>query len=139
METIHNFYYPFFSRLNLSEGWTAYMTVILSLLSIMLLALTAQKITRAILVRLAHRYFRKTATKWDDFLVSRKVLAALAHLPAAYIVYQFHEFPESELLTAILYALARIYLVVLFTIAFIRLTKVVNDIYETTPIAPTRP
>lgn len=139
MKQVYNLFLDIFRQLNFSESWSTFCAVSLSLVSLFLIAVLAQIITRIILVRLAHQYFKKTKTLWDDFLIKHRVLGTLAHLPSAFIIYQAYNFSGQETLTAFLYGFVRIYSIIILTITAIRALNVISDMYQTTLYASIRP
>ncbi|WP_372773314.1 mechanosensitive ion channel family protein [Mangrovibacterium sp.] len=139
MKQFRDFLFSLFQDLNILDHWALTFSIGLSLIALIVLAFLAQLSTRVILVSLIHRLFQKTKTEWDDFLIKRKVFRALAHFPSALIIYAAYDFSGVEIITDILYGISRIYLVVIFALTTVRLANTINDIYQTTPYAATRP
>ena len=139
MKQINDFFIIFFQQTALSDWWVVFFAILLAVLSLLLLMALVQFITRVIFLRFIYHFLRKTKTQWDDFLINRKVFGALAHLPSALILYSAYNFSDIESVSSVLYAIARIYLVSIFAIATIRAANAVNDMYQTTPYATTRP
>ncbi len=139
MKHLNEFFTNFLQQTVLPDWWTFFFAVSLSILSLLLIMALVQLITRVIFLRFIYHFFRKTKTQWDDFLISRKVFSALAHLPSALILYSAYNFSDIESVTSVLYAIARIYLVTIFALAAVRAANAVNDMYQTTPYATTRP
>lgn len=128
-----------FTNLNVMNDWAIAFAVSISVITLILVATGAQVLTRVILVSLIHRIFQKTKTEWDDFLIERKVFSALAHLPSAIMIYLVYNFSGIELVTQVLYGMSKIYFVFIFALAAVRTANAINDMYQTTPYAATRP
>lgn len=129
----------FFKQVHVLDQWSLLFSVGMSILLLFLIAWLAQFLTRVILVALIHRLFQKTKTEWDDFLIRRRVFNALAHFPAAFIIYAVRGFSDIETVTLVLNAVARLYFILIFTLVLVRGANAVNDMYQTTPYASTRP
>lgn len=139
MKQLNEWLISFFENLNISSNWAIAFGTTISVIVLILSALIAQFLVRVILLSLIHRLFKKTKTEWDDYLIERKVFSALAHLPSAFMIYAVYNFSEVPQVTYALSVISRIYFVVIFTMAAVRFANVVNDIYQTTPYASTRP
>lgn len=129
----------FFKQIRVLDYWALIFSVGLSILLLFLVAWMAQFLTRVILVAFIHRLFQKTKTEWDDFLIKRRVFNALAHFPAAFLIYAVREFSDIESVTLALNGAARLYFILIFTLVLVRGANAVNDMYQTTPYASTRP
>ena len=139
MKPFKELFFNLFKELNLIDHWALTFSIAISLIVLILAAIIAQILTRVILVSMIHRLFEKTKTEWDDFLIKRKVFSTLAHIPSVFIIYSVYNFSDVPVITAILYALAKLYFIFIFTLAFVRIANAVNDMYQTTPYAATRP
>lgn len=139
MKHLKDLFIGLFQQLDLSSNWSTILGISLSLISLLIIAVVAQVITRLIIIKLVNRFVQKSKTNWDDFLIQRKVLSALAHLPSAFIIYSTHSFTEVENITKILYGFSQLYFILIFTLAFVRFANAVNDIYQTTSFASSRP
>lgn len=139
MKQFNIWLFDFFKELNILEHWAITFSISISIIALIVLAVAAQLLTRLILVSLIHQLFHKTKTDWDDFLVDRKVFSALAHIPSAFIIYAVYSFSGVEIVSTILSAIARIYFVLIFAMSAVRTANAVNDMYQTTPYAATRP
>ena len=115
------------------------ISIFASLIVLILVAWLAHWITRKILAKIVHQFVKKTKTKWDDFLMERKVFSALAHLTSALIVYYAYNFTGINLISKILLGVAQFYFVAIFSMFAVRLGNAANDIYQTTPYAASRP
>lgn len=139
MTHLKDYFIDLFQQLNFSASWAEITSISIMLIALFILAILAQIITRAILIRIIHRLLEKTKTEWDDFLIKRKVFSALAHLSSAFIIYKMYDFSGVEFISIMLNGLARIYFVIIFTLTLVRTANAVNDMYQTTPYAATRP
>jgi miniconductance mechanosensitive channel len=132
-----------------------------TLLLIIIIIWLAHYITRLTLIHIATRVARRTKTKWDDFLVKRKVFSWIAHLAPALILYYTANFSYpavnhdiSQLseatvemlsrdyyfsLAGIINKIARIYFVFIIIFLLNSLLNTGLDIYNTTPYARNRP
>lgn len=139
MKELRDLFVEFFKDLNLLDHWALTFSISISILLLFLLAWLAQFLTRVILVSFIHKLFEKTKTDWDDFMINRRVFNALAHFPAAFLIYAVRDFSDVEMVTAVLNGVSRLYFVLIFTLVLVRTANAVNDMYQTTPYAATRP
>lgn len=139
MKDLRDLFVDFFKSLNILDHWALTFSIGISIILLFLLAWLAQFLTRVVLVAFIHRLFKKTKTEWDDFLISRRVFNALAHFPAAFMIYAVRDFSDVAGVTLALYSVARLYFVLIFTLVLVRTANAVNDMYQTTPYASTRP
>lgn len=139
MRDFRDLFVDLFKELHVVDHWALAFSVAISILTLFLTAWLAQFLTRVILVSVIHRMFERTKTEWDDFLIKRRVFNAMAHLPAAFLIYSVYSFSDIATVTLILHSVARLYFVLLFTLALVRTANAVNDMYQTTPYASTRP
>lgn len=97
----------------------------------------AYAVPRFIIVRFIHKAISNRKAGWDDILIRRKVLNIVFTLPPVIVLYYGMQFypSVSEPVTRILNVL----ITVIFTAFFSRLIKSFGEIYETFPIAVTRP
>ncbi|PTN08121.1 mechanosensitive ion channel family protein [Mangrovibacterium marinum] len=139
MKQLNNWLIALFENLNISTQWATAFGTTISVIILIISALLAQLLVRAILLSFINKIFQKTKTEWDDFLIKRKVLSALAHLPSAFMIYAVSGFSELIVVDYSLSVISRIYFVFIFTMVAVRFANAVNDIYQTTPYAATRP
>lgn len=132
-----------------------------TLIILIFMAWLGHFLTRQIIVRIVTRIALRSKTKWDDFLVNRKVFRSLAHLVPAFILYhaadfsypvihqELTELSEATLgmlskdyyfsLAGFLTKTAQIYFVFIFIFVLNSLLNAALDIYNTTPYAVHRP
>ncbi len=89
-------------------------------------------LTRSLLVRGISRVVRATPTPWDDALLERGVVARLAHVVPALLVYAGIEWiaglPEAAV--AVTHSVTSAYVVLTLTLALSSLLNAIGDIYE---------
>ncbi|WP_423127571.1 mechanosensitive ion channel family protein [Gaoshiqia sp. Z1-71] len=139
MKQLKDIFIDLFQQLNFTDDWTIILAIAVSLVVLFLVSALVQMLTRVVIIRMIYHFIKRTKTEWDDFLIKRKVFSILAHLPSAFIIYSSSGFSEIEPVSAVLNGLSRIYFVCIFTIAVVSTANVINDIYQTTPYAATRP
>ena len=139
MKKLNDILIDLFLHLDMSQSWATTYGIALSIIALLLIAIIAQLITRVIMVKVIHHFVKKTKTDWDDFLIKRKVFSALAHIPSAFIIYSVFDFTKIEIISTILLGFAQLYFVFIFTMVFVRIANAINDIYQTTSYAATRP
>ena len=139
MTQLNDFLIDLFQQMNFSPAWAKVSSISILLVGLFITAALSQIITRILLIRVIYRILRKTKTTWDDFLIDRKVFSALAHLSSAFIIYKLYDFSGVDTVSVMLYGIARIYFVVILALTATRMANVINDIYQTTPYAATRP
>lgn len=112
-----------------------------TIISILLLAYIARLIISKVLVVTIHRIVRKSKTKWDDYLVNRKVIQRLAHIAPALIIYYaskltLADFPQ---LLSVINSGIFIYLTLIIMITLDAFLSALHDIYLTLPVSKERP
>ncbi|MGQ7868526.1 mechanosensitive ion channel family protein [Sunxiuqinia sp. sy24] len=139
MNYLLSFFKTLLRDMNLPDATANSIAIFTCLIVLFLVARAVHWLTRRILAKVVHQFASKTKTKWDDFLVKRKVFSALAHLSSAFLLYYTYGFSDSEFISDFLLGLARIYFVSIITLFAVRLANAANDIYQTTPYAVNRP
>ncbi|MFP4042671.1 MAG: mechanosensitive ion channel family protein [Bacteroidales bacterium] len=111
-----------------------------SIIFIILLAYIAHLIIRKILIVSIHRIVKKSKTKWDDYLVKRKVIHRLAHLAPALIIYYASKLTltDSPELLSVINTGIYIYLTLTIMITLDAFLSALHDIYLTLPISKER-
>ncbi|MBS3770090.1 MAG: mechanosensitive ion channel domain-containing protein [Bacteroidales bacterium] len=118
-----------------------FIVVILILIGVFLLAYLADYLAKNVLVTSVKRLVKKSPNKWDDVLISRKVIQRFSHLAPALIVYfavniLLVDFPT---LSSIIKSGLYIYVVFIVLLTLDALLSAFHDIYQTFPIAQERP
>jgi miniconductance mechanosensitive channel len=98
-------------------------------------------VLRSILAKIEGRLAKHTKSIWDDVLYAHKVFYVLAHIVPAIIIYNSSGFAGSDLVwfPVVITSIAKIYILVVFVIAFSRFLSAFLDIYNTYPYAKDRP
>lgn len=117
------------------------ITVILILIIVLLLAYLADYLAKNVLVTSIKRLVRKSKNKWDDVLISRKVIHRFSHLAPALIVYlAVNIIPvDFPLLSSIIKSGLYIYVILIVLLTLDALLSAFHDIYLTFPISQERP
>lgn len=128
METIGNKLIAWLQQMGLSQGISRWILVIAALLLLVLLIVLVLKICRMTLVPLIRKVTDRTATKWDDYLLSDEVLNNACHLvpPVLLSVFLPKILPVGEDLMWLVDKVCDIYLIV---IVLKLLCSVVNSLY----------
>jgi len=127
--------------LGLSEFYADVTRIILLLVVMVLLSWAANVITKRFIVAVLDRFMKKTKTKYDDFLVERKVFHKLSHLAPAVVVLLsidviFYNFPAfSSFLNNVVY----VYILFVFISSLTSFLKAVDDAYNTFDFSKERP
>jgi miniconductance mechanosensitive channel len=110
------------------------ITVIIILVSIVIVGLIADFLTKKILLAVLQRVIRRTKTLWDDILLEEKVFNRVAHFAPALIVYFTidYAFPNVPVLTNIIEKAAIIYMLIVSIRVVNSFLNGVNKIYEET-------
>ncbi|MFO8235430.1 MAG: mechanosensitive ion channel [Bacteroidales bacterium] len=128
-------------NLGLTTNTAQLVKISITVFSIILLAFIAHLIIKKILVTAIHKFVRKSKTKWDDYLIKRKVIQSLAHLaPALIILYSTQLTLEgSPRLLDIINSGIFIYISLVVMITLDAFLSALHDIYLTLPLAKERP
>jgi miniconductance mechanosensitive channel len=113
----------------------------LSVAGLLLTALLVYWLGNRILVRMAHRFARRSEQTWDDALIEHKVASRLAQLFPVFVIYlgidllpRFEDSVEVVLLKG-----ASAYMIMVGTFTLTALLGAVNSIYESHPASRQRP
>jgi len=124
------------------EEPSANMVRIAILVVVMILvSWAANYITKKFIIRVLDMFFMKTKSKYDDFLVERKVFHKLSHLAPAVVILLmtgvvFYNYPGFRRgLTSVVF----VYIVFVFVSSFSSFFKAVDDVYNTFDFAKERP
>lgn len=138
---INEWIHGFLTKSGFNEYGANVMSAIFWAVCVLLLSYLASKVTRYYIVKVVEKIIRKTKSKYDDYLIERKVFQRLSHLAPAIVIYLFsglvfHDFPG---VGSVVKNLSLIYLVLVFMWTLNALLNVVQDIYNTLPFANERP
>jgi miniconductance mechanosensitive channel len=124
------------------NDFTANAVRVVILLAIMILvSWLADYVARRIIVNILDRFFKKTKSSYDDYLVKRKVFHKLAHIaPALVVLFMigivFNDFPSfSTFLTSVVF----VYIVFVVVASISSFLRAVDDVYNTFDFARERP
>lgn len=131
MKAIYSCIDQFFA-IFLNAYWSSNLTIAFSLVALLIILFVIHYLTKVILKFTVIRFFRKTKTEWDDYLVNRGVLKALAHLPAALFLSYNFDFCSHENIVMLLDKIAQIYYVVIFSLVVSRSLNAVDDMFQST-------
>ena len=104
------------TSLGVNVDYVAYIATSLTAVAILLLAFTANFITKKWIVSLVHKITDKTKTNWDDIVADSHVFTRLSHIvPALIILFSSHYvFGAYESLNSFVESVSYIYLIVIF-------------------------
>lgn len=127
-----------FLDLDFLELYATLVSVLLTFVGIIIVAVIVHYITKVIVVRIIHKLVEKSKTEWDDYLLKRKVFQSASHLTAAMVLHYSCNYSEIPEVTKIMEMITSIYFVIIFVKVSSGVLKASNDIYLTTPYAATR-
>ena len=121
------------SKYDLSDTLINAAGFIVDAVSLALLVIITDFITRKILLSLIHRIVSRTKVKWDDYFYEQKVFRNLAHLVPAIVVRSivpdmFRDLGEG--LTSFIITLTDVYIAILITIVISRCLKAFEGLSE---------
>lgn len=127
-----------FLDFNFLEMYARLSAVVLTFLSIVIIAFVVHRLTSLIVVKVIHRFVENTRTEWDDFLLKRKVFHSMSHLASAMVFYYSVNFSEIAEVTNFIATFTDIYFVIIFVKVASGVLRAANDIYQTTPYSASR-
>ena len=103
----------------MSEAGATLLTRLGGVLLVLFVALTANRVTKRVVVRGIARLARRTTASWDDVVMRHRVLQRVAHLVPALVIYHFATpvLAGYDQLTAVVRQGALIYMVVIAALA----------------------
>ena len=123
------------------ESFPNWVVTSLSLITLVVIALLADILTKRQLVRMVHRLSSRTNQIWDDALADQGVFARVAQVVPALIFYfglpLIQGLPEK--LVTLGQNVASAYAILLVSLALSALLSAVNAIYEQYPVSSERP
>lgn len=125
-----------------SETFAQVFKVVISLATILILALIADFIAKRIFLTTMTSVARRTKTDWDDVLVEKRFFHRLAHFAPAIVVYftlGIALYDYSPKVTLFLQAITKIYMIFIAINVFNAFLDTVNEIYQELPFARNRP
>lgn len=129
------------TNLGVAEQESAWITVMVGLAIIILLAWISDIITKKILLNTLKKLTKKTRTEWDDILLEKKVFTRLAHLIPAIVV---HSLIGVVLLNypvalTVVRASINIYMIIMVMLSVDSFLNSVLKIYQSLKVAKNRP
>ena len=123
------------------ESLPSWVVTSLSLMTLVVIALLADTLTKRQLVRMVHRLSSRTNQIWDDALADQGVFARVAQVVPALIFYfglpLIQGLPEK--LVTLGQNVASAYAILLIALTLSALLSAVNTIYEQYPVSSERP
>ncbi|MDP4186038.1 MAG: mechanosensitive ion channel [Bacteroidota bacterium] len=92
MRSLIKYLFNWLLDFKLSEQYTSYLALIITLIIAAAVAIIGFYVLRAIIVRIFIRIASRTKTDWDDILLENKVFHRFAHLFPPIMVYSMHTF-----------------------------------------------
>ncbi len=128
-------------ELGLASSLATFVGICVGIVAIALLAWGVNFIAKKLVVRGLHYLASRTQTKWDDYLVDRKVFNLLSHLAPAYVIYRLVPlyFSDYYLLQNITEKLSFVYMIVVSMLVLSSVLNAVDDIYRTFPVSKNIP
>lgn len=141
MDLLYNFLKNWFTELGTNNTWSQYLSLTISLIAIMLVAMILYFITRKIIWSTLPKMVSKTKSHWDDYMFKNKFFRGIAHLFPAVFFFSISDFADADFHTVsiILTEGTKIYLTLIFVYLLARFLDTVLDIYNTFPFAKERP
>ncbi|MFO8054053.1 MAG: mechanosensitive ion channel [Bacteroidales bacterium] len=128
-------------QLGLTVQYAEWVKNVIIVILIVILVIFLDKVAKHFLIRSVIRIARKTQTRWDDRIVSRRVFHRLTHLLPAIVLYFLlpSALRDMPTLLNILQAGVKIYMAVVVLLSLDALLNAFNDIYQTYEISKTKP
>ena len=88
LEKIFNFLYPLFRDWGMSRNIAAYLSLVLNIALLIIMAYAVYYVAKFLLVTLTAIFAQKTKTKFDDFLINNKTTKYTAYLIPFFFIYK---------------------------------------------------
>lgn len=123
------------------ENYAIIINVVFVFVLIILLAYLSDIISRRLLVNIIGRLIKRSATRWDDIFLEKKLFNRLAHLAPALVIYFSigYVLSDYEKLSHILQDGLKIYMIIVSLLVIQSFVFSLVEIYRTLPIAKDRP
>lgn len=138
MKVFYSYLFDLFSELNFLEFYAKSTAVLITFLTLVVIAVVVHWITKKIIIQVIHRLIENTKTNWDDYLLKHKVFQSMSHLTSAMVFYYSADFSEIPEITKLMTNFTNIYFVIIFVQTISGILKTGNDIYLTTPYSANR-
>ncbi|WP_408056617.1 mechanosensitive ion channel family protein [Ureibacillus manganicus] len=123
--------------IGINDFWADYLAIGIMILSIILLCIIANFITKKVVIRFITHIVNNNKYKWDNILLEKKVFHKLSHVVPAVIIYYFaRSFPAY---TEIIEKFAVLYIIIVAISVINSLLDALNDIYLNFEISKVRP
>jgi miniconductance mechanosensitive channel len=128
-------------RLGMEETWAKGIADFSGFIIVVLIAILFFYITRFLIVRIVHQFAKKSATKWDDAFIDRKVFSRLSYVVPAFIIHALAPFviPDYPNTLSIIQVLIKIYIDTIALIVVFSVLDASMDIYNSYELSKTRP
>ncbi len=130
-----------FMAMGLNEYSSNLVRIALLVVLMIILSWAANYVVKKFIIRVLDAFFKKTKSKYDDYLVKRKVFHKLSHLAPAVVILLmtgviFYDYPRfSTFLTNVVF----VYIVFVFVSSVNAFFRAVDDVYNTFDFANERP
>lgn len=88
LDKIFNFLYPLFRDWGMSRNIAAYLSLVLNIALLIIMAYAVYYVAKFLLVTLTAVFAQKTKTKFDDFLINNKTTKYTAYLIPFFFIYK---------------------------------------------------
>ncbi|KQO21209.1 mechanosensitive ion channel protein MscS [Flavobacterium sp. Leaf82] len=88
LDKIFNFLYPLFRDWGMSRNFASYISLVLNIVIMVILAFAIYYVAKFVLVTLTAIFAQKTKTKFDDYLIHNKTTKYTAYLIPFFFVYK---------------------------------------------------
>jgi len=125
----------------LSSKFAFALSIIVLVMSIFIIAILADYITRKIIVNSLMRLAQRSKTKWDDYLFKNKVIKRLSHIIPGIIIILFIDngILNYPALSSFIVSVTNIYLIFISLITIDAMLDSLLEMYQTLPVSNDRP
>ena len=127
-------------KLGLNQQIAEWLNIAIGVITIILLALLSDIITRKIIITTITRLAKRSKTLWDDIIVEKKVFHRLSHLaPALVIFYSIgYVLGNYETLVQFIQGVIYLYIILVSLLVVDSFINALHEIYQTLPISKDR-
>ena len=131
------FFEHWLNHYGVHQGWAVRLSGILALISIVLIYLLVDLLTKQVVMKILKRYINSTANKWDDILLENRVFERLGRMLPVLVIYIFAPvFPKySTFIQRIIFA----YIVFIIILVLNSVLDSIEDIYWEFEVSKTKP
>lgn len=132
-----DFFKDWLMEYGLNKNMSFYLSNIATVITIVLVCLIADLITKKLTLRLISFYIARSKAKWDDVLLKKKVFDRLAHIIPALIIHESAVFfPTYQ---TWIQRIAFSFIVIIVLLSLYRIIDSIDDIYRQHDVSKTRP